>query len=347
MKWNDDNTISIIPPGKPKKITGTRFGAVLGANPWSTPFETWCAITRTYEKPFVDTIYTTAGKIIEPKQAAYMQDKYFWKYIKYPSDAYGKNYFEKTRGDFFPDSPIFGGMWDYIMEDSNGNPEAVLEMKTTKRAEDWVDDIPEYYALQAALYAYLLNLDDVYMVCTVLEEKDYENPEKFEVTQDNTFIKFFKVSERYPNFEKIIKTAEKWWKDHIEGGISPKFDETNDAEILKILRANHVNPETDLQILMAEAEELQDKLSGSQKETEEIEKRLKVLKDMIKEISLEQFRDGDKQVILHGGKYDWITSRTVSKKIDEDAMKADGILDKYKTKESVVYKLNFKRKEDN
>ena len=47
-----------------------------------------------------------------------------------------------------------GGMWDYLGVDENGVVDTVLEMKTTQRIEDWQNDAPEYYALQAALYAY-------------------------------------------------------------------------------------------------------------------------------------------------------------------------------------------------
>lgn len=76
MKWLDSNQIQITPPKRTKKVTGTRFATILGLNPWSTPFEMWCAITKTYEKPFEDTIYTIAGKTIEPKQAEYMKKSY-------------------------------------------------------------------------------------------------------------------------------------------------------------------------------------------------------------------------------------------------------------------------------
>ena len=255
MKWNENQTITIDPPKKPKKCTGTRFAAVLGLNKWSSPFEAWCAITRTYEEPFEDTIYTIAGKTIEPKQAAYIAYSYFWERLISPTDVYGEDYFKKTWGDFFPDNKIFGGMWDYLFVDDDGKPKAVLEMKTTKRAEDWLDDIPEYYAMQAALYAYLLGVDDVIMVCTVLEDKDYEDPGKFSVNPTNTFTRPFKVSERYPDMAKTIKKVEKWWKAHVVKGVSPKYDEKKDAEILKALRANTVNPETDVAELVKEAEE--------------------------------------------------------------------------------------------
>lgn len=346
MKWNDDNTITIDPPKRPKKITGTRFAAILGLNQWTTSFNTWCAITRTYEEPFEDTKYTIAGKTIEPKQAAFMQGVYFWKKVVSPTEVYGEDYFNKTRGDFFEKDPNLGGMWDYLLTDTKGNIEAVFEMKTTKRAEDWVEDVPEYYAMQAALYAWLLRVDDVYMVCTILEEIDYEHPEGFVCNKDNTFVRHFKVSERYPKFDKIVETVRQWWKDHVEGGVSPQYDEKADADILKVLRANNLNPDTDLNLLISEAEELEKTLSEKEAETKNLEKRLKVLKDLIKETAVGQFREGDKQVVIPGQHYDWVTSKSVTLKIDEDAMKADGVLDKYKTKETTVYKLMPKAKEN-
>lgn len=342
VTWNEDNTISVIPPKKPKKCTGTRFAAVLNLNRWTTPFNAWCAITRTYEEPFVDTMYTAAGKAIEPKQAAYIGEKYFWKKIQSPTDVYGENYFEKTWGDFFPNNKIFGGMWDYLFVDKDGKPEAVLEMKTTKRAEDWLDDIPEYYAMQAALYAYLLGVDDVIMVCTVLEDKDYNDPDNFVVTKDNTFERAFKVSERYPDMGQTIKKVQRWWKKHVEGGISPAYDEKKDADILKVLRANNVSPDTVIEELIAEAETLEIKLNKVKESMAADEKRLKLLKDQIKEISINNFREGDKEVIITGNSYDWVVSKSVTTKIDEAALKADGLLEKYKNKTTTTYRLTPK-----
>lgn len=346
MKWNDNGTITITPPRRPKKVTGTRFAAIMGLNKWTTPFNAWCAITRTYEEPFQDTIYTIAGKTIEPKQAEFMKQSYFMTNLITPTDVYGPDYFNKTWGDFFKDTPIFGGMWDFLLVDEKGKPIAVLEMKTTKRSEDWVDDVPEYYALQAALYAHLLGVDKVIMVCSFLEEKDYENPAAYVCSAENTIVRPFNLSERYPNMGKTIKKVEKWWKDHVEGGVSPAYSEKADADILKVLRANTLSPDSDLNALIAEAETLQDKLDKAAAETAEDEKRLKVLKDLIKEASMSQFRDGDKQVVINGGNYEWVTSRSVTTKVDEAAMKKDGVLDKYKTKEAVTYRLTPKLKKE-
>ena len=339
MEWLDKNRVQIVPPTKPKKLTGTRFATILGLNPWSTPFEVWCEVTRTYAVPFEDTIYTKAGKIIEPKQAAYMKKSYFMTNLVSPSDRWGEDYFKKTWGDFFPENPVLGGMWDYYLADPNGKPTTVLEMKTTKRAEDWQDDVPEYYALQAALYAYLMGVDDVIMVASFLEDKDYTNPDSYVPTAKNTVTVPFKVSERYPDFEKrYVKPALKWWKDHVETGISPAYDEKKDAEILKALRTNNLSPETDLAELVAEAEELKAKLDAHAAEVAAEEKRYKIVTDMIKKAAVSQFRDGDKKVSIPGKAFAWEVSRSATTKINKDAMKADGVLEKYSYTED-TYKL--------
>lgn len=330
MEWIDGNKIQIIPPKRPKKLTGTRFATILGLNPWSTPFEIWCEVTRTYQKPFEDTIYTIAGKTIEPKQAEYMKQTYFMSNLVTPTDIWGKDYFRQTYGDFFRESPVLGGMWDYLLYGKDGKPTTVLEMKTSKRVEDWKDDIPEYYALQAALYAYLLGVDEVIMVASFLEPKDYDDPEKFVCSGENTITRPFKVSERYPDFEKkYVKPALKWWKDFVESGISPAFDERKDAEILKALRTNNLSPETDMAALVKEAEDLKAKLDAHAAEVAEDEKRYKVLTDMIKAKAVEQFRDGDTKSVITGNRYMWEVRKSERSSIDKKLMEKDGILEKY------------------
>ena len=330
MEWLDGNKIQIIPPKRPKKLTGTRFATILGLNPWSTPFEIWCEVTRTYQKPFEDTIYTIAGKTIEPKQAEYMKQTYFMSNLVTPTDIWGKDYFRQTYGDFFKESPVLGGMWDYLLYGKDGKPTTVLEMKTSKRVEDWKDDIPEYYALQAALYAYLLGVDEVIMVASFLEPKDYDDPEKFVCSGENTITRPFKVSERYPDFEKkYVKPALKWWKDYVESGISPSFDERKDAEILKALRTNNLSPETDMAALVKEAEDLKAKLDAHAAEVAEDEKRYKVLTDMIKAKAVEQFRDCDTKSVITGNRYMWEVRKSERSSIDKKLMEKDGILEKY------------------
>lgn len=345
MEWKE-NHVEITPPKRPKKLTGTRFASIMGLSPWSTPFEIWCTVTRTYEAPFEDTKYTLAGKAIEPKQAEYMKQAYFMSNLVTPTDAFGENYFKKTYGDFFHEYKTFGGMWDYLLCGKDGKPTTVLEMKTTKRVEDWADDIPEYYALQAALYAYLLGVDDVIMVASFLEDDDYDHPEMFQCSPDNTIIRPFKLSERYPNFEQqYIQVAQEWWDRHVRTGISPDFDERKDADILKILRTNTLSPETDVMALVKEAEALKYKIDQVKASISEDENRYKSLVDMIKKSAMQQFRDGDKKVSIVGGAYTWEVSRSTTSKIDKKAMEADGVLEKYTTSEE-SYRITMKENKE-
>ena len=340
MKWIDSH-IEVAPHKKPKKITATRFATILGLNPWSSPFEVWCEITKAYQKPFEDTIYTIAGKTIEPKQIDYMHRAYGMYNLKTPTDIYGADYFKKTWGDFFHDWDVLGGMWDSLLVDENGKPEAVLEFKTTKRAEDWANDVPEYYALQAALYAYMLGVDDVIMVASFLESKDYEHPENFVPSASNTITVEFKVSERYPDFHRMVAQAVAWWNTHVVTGISPDFDEKKDAEILKALRTNNVNPDTNIDALIAEAESLKTELEAVYASVADKEKQLKVVTEQIKQHLTDAFTPHAIAVEHKGGKYVWSVTKTTSSELDKDAMKSDGVLHKYlKLKET--YRMTTK-----
>lgn len=346
VKWVD-NHIEVEPPKKPLKLTGTRLAAILGKNRWNNPFKVWCEITRTYKEPFVDTIYTIAGKTIEPKQALFMKRSYGMSNLVTPTDVYGEDHFKKTRGDFFPDEPIFGGSWDYLLTDSSDIPTTVLEMKTTKRVEDWKDSIPEYYAIQAALYAWLLGIDDVMMVASCLEDKDYEHPEDFVPSVHNTFIRPFRVSHKYPRFPEMLGEAVDWWNRHIVTGISPDYDETADADILKALRTNNPDPDKELAEIMAEGERLAAEIDKAKAEIKTSEKRLDAIKKSVKEYMLRSFRDGDKRVELAGTGYNWVLSRTETVELDIEAMKRDGVYDKYNVlpKETLRFAVSAKKED--
>ncbi len=342
IQWLDTaKQLKIEPPKRTKKITGTRFATILGLNPWSTPFEMWCAITKTYELPFEDTIFTSAGKIIEPKQAEYMKNSYGMTLIS-PADRYGSDYFNVTHGDFFPENAHLGGMWDYLgVNEETGEIDTVLEMKTTKRIEDWQNDAPEYYALQAALYAHLLGIDNVIMVASFLDEKDYEDPNKYKPTIKNTITVEFKVSERYPDFADKITEVEQWWAEYVDKGVSPIYDDAKDAEILAALRTNTLSPETDIEALITEAEGLKKEIDEVSASISDKEKRLKSLNEVIKEYAVNQFRDGDKKVEVKGNTYTWTVSRTETTSINKEALKADGLLEKY-SKNSASFRLTVK-----
>ena len=361
IKWLE-NQIQVTPSKKPKKLTGTHFPTIVGCNPFSSPFETWCRCTRTYEKAFEGNKYTNAGQIIESKVFDFL--RYSMGYrdrVVTPEDVYGKDHFKKTWGDFYPDKAIFGGMWDALIKDDNGNFEYVVEIKTVQvdgrsgsLEERWKDgQAPDYQALQASLYAYLLGVDKVLMVAVALEDKkgDYEHPEQVEPSfaNSNVYIDEFKVYERYPNFDLYIEKAQHWWNQYVLTGISPEFDEKKDAEILKALRTNCVEIPTDITSLLKEAERLKTEIVGITEKIADKEKELKAISDEIKKFAMSQFREGDNKVSIKGSNFEFILTKSISAELDTKSLTqdmGDEFMNKY-TKQKTSYRLTTSKiKED-
>lgn len=344
-----DKHIEIETPKSTRKLTGTRFAAIFGLNAWTTPFNVWCDVTKTYKEPFEDTIYTIAGKTIEPKQADYMEKLYGLEIVR-PEDVFGPDPFKSTWGDFFKDEEVLGGMWDYLVRDEEGDVVAVIECKTSKRSEDWEDDIPEYYALQAALYCHLLKkkhprCNMVIMVATFLQDGDYAHPEDFVVSADNTIVRPFKLEDRYPDFDRMVCDAYNWWEAHVTGGVSPDFDEKKDADILKELRKTHVDTNDGFDELILEAERLKAEIDEVSAQIKDKEKRYKKLTDYIKSELMKPLEadDGLKQSEVVANRYIFSVSRSMSESVNKDAMKEDGVFDKYVTTKP-SYRINVKEK---
>ena len=349
VKWNS-STVTVEPPKKPKKITGTHFPTIIGVNPFSTDFEVWCRCTRTYEIPFEGNKYTNAGQVIEPKVFDFLRTSMgFGSKLVTPEDVYGKDHFKKTWGDFYPNVPIFGGMWDALVKDKDGNIEYVVEIKTVQvdgrsgSLEDrWKNgEAPHYQALQASLYAHLLGVDKVLMVAVALEDGkgDYEHPEQVvpSYANGNVYIDGFSVSERYPNFDMYIEKATAWWNAYVLTGTSPEFDEKKDAEILKALRTNTVDV-SDISEMLGKAEQLKTDIETATAALENKQKELKSILEQIKKYALTQFRDGDTKVAIRGNHYEWVLSKSNSTELDKEALQADGLLEKY-TKSKTSYRL--------
>ena len=347
IEWLEGNRIKVSPPRKPKKITGTRLAAILGLNPWATPFATWCEITKTYQQPFADTKYTQFGKVVEPRQADYMEKFYGMSLIR-PTDVYGPDPFKQTYGDFFQSQHIFGGMWDYLETDDDRSVVTVLEMKTSSRPQDWQDEPPVYYTIQSALYAYLMHVENCVMVCTFPDEKDYDNPEEFKVKTDNTITFPFEVHKYFPQFDAMIDQAEQWWNDYVLTGISPPFDEKRDAQILKELRTNKDEVSKDeIKKLLHLGDELKVRIDEAKSAIEDDEKTLKAIYAQIKSYAQEQMEEGQNKVILSSGHYDWSLTKSSKQELDTGKLKEDGIYDKYlKTEDTFRFQVT-ERKDEN
>ena len=238
--WRDDKRIEAQDVFKHKKITGTRLPNILNLVERVSPFTMWCAMMHVYEEPFKDTIWTRAGEIIEPKQFEYVKKvmaKEGRVFIS-PTDRYGADYKNRTGYDFFRLYERFGGMWDYLLEREDKTV-MVFEMKTTgiNNKKYWLQNLPKKYIMQAALYAWMLGIDWFCMVCSFLQKEDYDAPENYVCNENNTIIRPMQISKYFSNFDKeVLMPAMQWWDDYIETGISPKYDEERDSEVLAQLR---------------------------------------------------------------------------------------------------------------
>ena len=343
MEWLGNNTVKITPPSSPKKITGTRFAACLGYNVWKSEFETWCEMTGTYKEPFVDNKYTIAGKTIEPIIDEYLKKSYYMKNLVKPEDIYSQNSPEMLKRDFFLDNEIFGGMWDaLLMKDDVVKDEkdgceilrrvrvvdSVIEIKTSSRPEDWENDIPLYYSLQASLYAWQLGVENVIIVCSFLKDDEYEHPEHFVPTAKNTIVRSFKVHEKFSNFDLLIEKAKFWYSDHVLSGISPQYLK-EDEDIIKELKTKYIDPNTDISEIMAEAIKLTEQIAEIEETTKPLQKRLKTLQEHIKEYSVEQFQPNQNNVVMKLDGYTFNTGLSYKKDIDKKALEKDGLLEKY------------------
>ena len=271
------------------------------------------------------------------------------------------DHFKKTGGDFFRNTTIFGGSWDALINNENGKVEYIVEIKTVQvdgrsgsLEERWKGGkAPDYQALQASLYAYLLGVDKVLMVAVALEDNkgDYEHPEQVipSFANSNVYIDEFRISERYPNFDLYIEKATNWWNEYVLTGISPEFDEKKDAEILKALRTNSVEIPADITTLIEQAEKLKTEIAEITDKATDKEKELKAITDEIKKFAMQQFREGDTKVSLKGKDYEFVLAKSNSTELDTKSLAQDmgeDFINKY-TKNKTSYRLtSSKIKED-
>ena len=255
-----NSSIKITSFKKPLKITGTRFGAILGKNPYKSPFQAWCEIFNLYEEKeflhekhwydyFLDFLkdiffgpnksysHKTVGKIIERKIITYSKNVFF-------SDP---NYHiitpkEDFSYDFFPKYDIFGGCWDALLYNKKYHKiESILEIKTTSlnNKKDWIQKkIPEQYLLQASFYAYLSKVKTVHMIIAFLNEKDYQYPKNFIPGKHDVLDYQFHLKDQYPYFSDLIQLSKNWWNQYVLSKNSPPLQSEKDRKLLEIIRGS-------------------------------------------------------------------------------------------------------------
>ena len=349
-KYSEDRKRIILdePPKRTKKITGHRFPSILGLNKYQTPFGAWCEITGLATLPFETNKFMEAGKAIEPKQIEYAKEKF--PNIMSCEEYYGANWKEYQYSNFKDLGRIFDGVRDFVSIKNDGTTIAMVgECKTSSKPQDWENNnVPIDYLCQGMLYAYLDKLDKILYVTSFLQPMDYNHPEKYKVTPENTRYTVKKLNEcylplptgEYGTIELAIDYCEQWWKDYVESGISPEFDEELDKEYLDIIRKNKPNNDTELTELTVKGINLANEIKELEISSgiKDKQKELKIIEKAIKEEMINNDLD-----YINGYKL----KRNVKIELDENKLEKE-----YKNVynkcciEKVSYKLSKDMKEE-
>ena len=219
---NKDKTLTVPKIAwKPKKITGAKFAAALGEDPFMTRFGLWCELTRVAQKPFVENKHTRAGNIIEDDIARYVQSKSRFSLVQ-PHMIWGYGYKSENNYDFYQERQKAGDeVWFF-------------EFKTSTRKDIWERGVPISYERQAQLYAYLSGIPFYHFAVSFLTEGELDDPHSHVCTDANTMLFHKKLPE---DFNNTISEAARWYDEFIaDGATSPAYDEEKDREYLDILK---------------------------------------------------------------------------------------------------------------
>lgn len=349
----EDGKVRVIKQkGKSKKITGTKLGAILGVNPYETPFSVWCDITKVYKRPFDGDKYTKAGEIIEPKVLNDLKGKLAGKVMS------ADEYYGRPMGniyDYFKDDEVFGGMWDGIQTNHSNQPIGVIEIKTTQAVQNWQNgEIPPYYQTQVELYAYLLGVRYYTMAVVFLEEEDYADPSRVELVEGVNYkvINVRLNDEKMNDIEERIIYARAWYNQHVKTLVSPIMDEDSklDMEIRSIIMTDVID-DNDLESLLDEIKACDDILNNQ--EYVDAVKNKKSLEDVLRNKLVEKLKNDDNietsKVI--SGNYEFSVKKTVKPKevFDESKFKRENS-NLYETYVNVItepsYRKSLKIKKD-
>lgn len=318
------------PKRKLKKITGTRFGQIVGVNQWATEFEAWCDITGVYKEPFEGNKYTEAGNILEPKVITQLNAQLPFGRIHTPVDVFGPS--ANHMYDYYPEQELFGGMWDGLWKNDEGKTMGIVEIKTTKRYQDWEKGIPANYQVQAELYAMLSGVDYVTFGVVFLEEADYDNLEGLELVEGKNFkIVTYKLDQyKKSQIHNRMDFVENWYKEHIVDKLESPIasDKPSDNEILDILSTVSVEDDSTLDELIAELEGVQEIIENEKWEKFiRAQKREKELENHIRTKLIEQIENDDsmsKAVVKGLNTQVTVSSKTIeTKKFDISKLEKD------------------------
>jgi len=237
-----------------KKITGTKFSAILGLGKFNSPFKLWCGMVGIYKEE-MDPTLSKIGQLAEPKIRDYAAKHLGYDFIVYEPS--------QVKWDVFKDvDKVFGGIPDGEPKGLDGKPDysngkRMLEVKSSSidkfvyksfkgelrmqkdangiplvkqagaKKLEWFDSqgkiVPSKdYQGQLGLYLYLRGQTQGIFAVGFLTPDEYAHPEKFVPSKDNVYLIDFSLK-NVDEFAKAVEQARAWYNKYVKTGISPEI----------------------------------------------------------------------------------------------------------------------------
>ena len=301
------------------KITGTGMAGLLGKSKWATPFSTTARMLRLFEEDISAKKEVNAGIVLEPK------------ILDYVGALHGDALFEKREGshedwksDF--DDPIFGGHIDGMMPDGT-----VVEVKTTRNPEDWVNGPPEYYWIQASLYAHFLKSDKIIFLVGFTDEKTLSDPESWEPNEKTVAQIEVPIID---GFDKMMDEAKRIYEDTVlQDRTAERSDSPIDTRVFNLIHSQ-IWTDEDVQDAIGELRVNQKMMDGYKELEKEIQDQKDAILLYLQSHKMDTVSDSLSTVKL---------SKYTRRSLDTDALKRDGLYETY-SKETTVESIRIGKK---
>ena len=309
---NADKSITTAMPDSRRdgKISGTTLAGVLGMSEYDTPFTTACKLLAVYREDISRKPAVKAGIALESVILDYARNVMGEDVIP-AEELFGPQPEDYYSWESHFDDPDFSGHVDGVRADG-----AVVEVKTAGDPTKWYKNgeiaIPTHYHLQASLYARMMGADKILFLLGVVKPADVSNPTKWD-PEGNVFA--FEVAP-IAEIDEYIATARTWRDAYVARGMTPA--PTDDPRDFKVLEALSVQVDEDI------AETYALDLDFLTDEWRDKKRTIETAKDMLKLRA--GYLDEEEMTV---GEYRITVSPRSTTRVDTDALKRDGIYDKY------------------
>lgn len=191
-------------------ISGTDISSIMGVNPYKTRFDLWLDKTNQLE-PIQDNEAMRIGRIVEPGLRIEAERQY-GSIMEAPGCLQSNRW------------PIMGGTPDglregipWIFEFKTAgirNSFATLKLDQTDWGDEQTDQVPANYLYQCMWYMGLTGADQCQLIALI----------------GNHGVREYTIERDQELIEIMVAEADKFWRDHVEGGEQPAIEYSSEAE---------------------------------------------------------------------------------------------------------------------